>query len=105
MSFRHATKPQDLGPDGLKPGQGTRTLRASVEATGWATDLCTDRATRDVARGRILAWLAEGVREVSWALCSLPRERWAVSPRPGSGEWSALRHVHHLTLRETHLTL
>jgi hypothetical protein len=43
--------------------------------------------------------LAEGVREVTWALCSLAHERWAQSP---ANEWSALRHVRHLALRETY---
>ena len=105
MSIGDATKPQDLGPDRLKPGRGTRTLRASVEATPRATDLCTGHAPRDVAREPILVWLAEGAREVSWALCSLPRERWATPPPAWLGEWSVLRHARHLALRETHLTL
>jgi len=105
MSFRHATKTQDLGPDGLKPGRGTRTLRASVEATGRATDLCTGCAAPDVTRGRILAWLAEGAREVSWALCCLPRERWVTPPSVWLGEWPALRHVRHIAMRQMYLTL
>ena len=76
MSFRDATKPQDAGPDRLKPVPGTSILRASVEAKR-VSDLCTGAAAPDGARERILAWLAEGAREVSWALCSFPRERWA----------------------------
>ncbi len=105
MSIRDATKPQDLGPERLKPGRGTRTLRPSVEATGRATDLCTGHAPCDVARERILVWLAEGPREVSWALCSLPRERWVTPPPAWLGEWPVLRHARHLALREAHLTL
>jgi hypothetical protein len=105
MSLRDATTTQDLGPDGLKPGRGTRTLRASVEATPRANDLCTGPAPRDVARERILVWLAEGAREVSWALCSLPRERWVAPPPAWLGEWPVLRHARHLALREAHLTL
>ena len=101
MSFRNTTKPQDLGTDRLKPGQGTPTLAPSVEAEGPATDLCTGRAPHDVARARILAWLAEGAREVTWALCSLPRERWAASPPVRLGEWPALRHVQYVALRES----
>ena len=76
MSIGDATRPQDLGPERLKPAPGTRTLRASVEATGRETDLCSGRAPRIVDRLRILAWLAEGAREVTWALCSLPPEQW-----------------------------
>src|SRR5437588_8317863 len=105
MSIGDATKPQDLGPERLKPAPGTRTLRASVEATGRETDLCSGRAPRIVDRLRILAWLAEGAREVTWALCSLPRERWAVAPPAQLGEWPALRHVQHLAVRESHVTL
>jgi hypothetical protein len=105
MSIRDATKPQDLGPERLKPDGGTRTLPASVEATVWATDLCTPLASRGVARERILAWLAEGVREVTWAICSVPRERWLQSSPSAPGSWSAARHLGHLELRETHCTL
>jgi hypothetical protein len=64
-----------------------------------------DAVSPDGARGRILAWLAEGAREVTWALCSLPRERWAIDPPGRLGEWPALRHARHLALRESHLTL
>jgi hypothetical protein len=104
MSFRDATKPQDLGPDRLKPVPGTSILRASVEAKR-VSDLCTGAAVQDGARERILAWLAEGAREVSWALCSFPRERWAESPPTRLSPWPALRHARHLALRETYLTL
>ena len=69
------------------------------------SDLCTGAAAPNGARERILAWLAEGAREVSWALCSLPRERWAITPPTRLGDWPALRHARHLALRETHLTL
>jgi hypothetical protein len=105
MSFRDATKPQDTGPDGLKPGRGTRTLRASVEAKAPASDLCTPQAPPDASRERILVWLAEGAREVNWALCSLPREHWVTPPSSRFGEWPVLRHARHLALREKYLTL
>jgi hypothetical protein len=105
MSFRDATKPQDLEPERLKPGQGAPILDASVEAEGPATDLCSGRAQYLATRERIMAWLAEGVREVTWALCSLPRERWAAEPPAPFGSWPALRHVRHLALRETHQVL
>jgi hypothetical protein len=88
----------------LKPVSGTPILRASVEAKR-VSDLCTTAAAPNGARERILAWLADGVREVTWALCSLPRERWAESPPSRPGDWPALRHARHLALRETHLTL
>jgi hypothetical protein len=122
MSFRDATKSQYLGPDRLKPASGTSILRASVEAKR-VSDLCTGAAAPDAARERILAWLADGAREVSWALCSFPRDRWAAPPptRPRSAAWTcaegtglhgvhlspwpALRHARHLALRETYLTL
>jgi hypothetical protein len=104
MSFRDATKPQDVGPDRLKPVPGTSILRASVEAKR-LNDLCTGAAAADAARERILAWLAEGAREVSWALCSFPRERWVQAPPPHLSSWPALRHARHLALRETYLTL
>jgi len=105
MSFRDATKPQDLGPDRLKPAEGAPNLHASVEAEGPAIDLCTGPAPRDVVRERILVWVAEGAREVTWALCSLPRERWAVTPPVSLGDWPALRHVRHLALHQTHQLL
>ncbi|MDQ3810020.1 MAG: hypothetical protein M3336_06995, partial [Chloroflexota bacterium] len=56
-------------------------------------------------RGRLLGWLAEGAREVHWALCSLRRERWAAAPPPGLGPWPALRHVRYLVLSDRCLTL
>ena len=102
MSFRDATTPHDLGPERLNPVQGTPILDPSVEAEGRATDLCTGSAPRDFARARILAWLAEGAREVTWALCWLPRERWAQVPPVGLGDWSALRHVRHVAIPEAH---
>jgi hypothetical protein len=102
MSSRNATRPQDLGPERLKPAEGAPTLNASVEAEGRATDLCTGPAPRQFARARILAWLAEGAREVTSALCWLPRERWAQTPPVGLGDWPALRHVRHLAVHETH---
>ena len=101
MSSSHDTKPQDLGPERLKPGQGTRTLGPRVEATSGASDLCTGDATRE----RILVWLAEGAREVSWALCALPREHWTTPPAAHPSDWPTLRHARHLALRETHLVL
>jgi hypothetical protein len=68
-------------------------------------DLCTAAAAPAGARERILAWLAEGAREVSWALCSLPRERWTEPPPSRLSGWPALRHARHLAVRETHFTL
>jgi DinB family protein len=105
MSFQHATKPQDLEPERLKPAQGAPILDASVEAEGPATDLCSGRARNVAARERIMGWLAEGVREVTWALCSLPRERWPLEPPPLLGSWPALRHLRHVALREKHQVL
>src|SRR6202521_3745306 len=104
MSFRDATRPQYVGPGRLKPVPGTSILRASVEAKR-VSDLCTGAAAPDAARERILAWLAEGAREVTWALCSLPRERWAEAPPARLDTWPVLRHARYLALRETHLTL
>jgi len=104
MSFRNAIKPQYLAPDRLKPGTGTPILRASVEANR-VTDLCTAAAAPNGARERILVWLADGAREVTWALCSLPRERWAEPPPARLDAWPALRHARFLALREMHLTL
>lgn len=85
----------------MKPDPGPPILDPSVEAEERATDLCTGRAPRDVARERILAWLAEGAREVTWALCWLPRERWAAQPPVGLGDWPALRHIRHVAQDET----
>src|SRR5579859_5183348 len=104
MSFRDATRAQYRGPGRLKPAPSTPILRASVEAKR-VNDLCTGVAAPEAARERILAWLAEGAREVSWALCSLPRERWAASPPGGLNAWPALRHARHLGICETYLTL
>ena len=104
MSFRDATKPLYLGPERLKPAAGTPILRASVEAKR-VSDLCTGAAAPEGARERILAWLADGAREVTWALCSLPRERWAASPPARLDAWPVLRHARFLALREMHLTL
>jgi hypothetical protein len=104
MSFRHAARPQHLGPDRLKPVSGTPILRASVEAKR-VSDLCTSAEGPNGARERILAWLADGAREVTWALCSLPRERWAEAPPSRLSDWPVLRHARHLALRETHVTL
>ena len=105
MSSRNLSRPQDLGPERLKTAEGTPILDASVEAEGRASDLCTGRVPRGAARARILAWLAEGAREVTWALCTLPGERWALVPPACLDEWPALRHVRHLALREMHQTL
>jgi hypothetical protein len=104
MSFRDATKAQYLASGRLKPATGTPILRPSVEAKR-VSDLCTGAAASDGARARILAWLAEGAREVSWALCSLPRERWAALPPAGLHPWPVLRHARYLALREAYLTL
>src|ERR1700730_12828246 len=104
MSFSDAMKAQHLGPDRLKPVTGTPILRPSVEAKR-VSDLCTGAAAPNGARERILAWLADGAREVTWALCSLPRERWAAPPPARLGTLPVLRHARSLALREMHLTL
>src|SRR5260370_9691246 len=104
MSFRDPTRAQHLGPDCLKPVPGTPILRASVEAKR-VSDLCTGAAAPNGARERILAWLADGAREVTWALCSLPRERWVESPPARLDEWPVLRHARFLPLRALHFTL
>ena len=105
MSSRHVSRPQDLEPERLKTAEGTPILDASVEAERRATDLCTGHVPREVARARILAWLAEGAREVTWALCTLPRERWALVPPACLDDWPALRHARHLAFHEMHQTL
>jgi len=106
MSFHHALKPQHVGPDRLNPVPGAHILGPSVEVgSSRVNDLCTSAADPSGARERVLIWLAEGAREVVWALCSLPRERWAAVPPGRLGEWPVLRHARHLALRETHLTL
>jgi hypothetical protein len=69
------------------------------------SDLCTGSGTVSDTRARILTWLADGAREVTWALCSLPRHRWAEVPPPRLGAWPALRHARFLALRETQVTL
>jgi hypothetical protein len=105
MSFRDATTAQYLGTGRLKPATSTPILRASVEAKR-VSDLCTGAAAPDGARERILAWLADGARDVTWALCALPRDRWAAPPpTAGLHPWPALRHVRHLALRESAITL
>jgi hypothetical protein len=71
----------------------------------WVNGLCAGALWSEAARGRILTWLAEGAREVSWALCSLPREHWTTVPASRLGAWPALRHVRHLVLNEQHVTL
>jgi len=68
-------------------------------------DLCTEPLEPAAARGRILAWLAEGTREVTWALCAVPRERWLAQPPRRLSDWPALRLVRHMVLTERHLTL
>jgi DinB family protein len=59
------------------------------------------------ARAQWLSWLAGGARDVVWALCSLPEDRWtAPPPHPDRlGGWAAARHVRHLMLGESRLVL
>ena len=57
------------------------------------------------ARGRFLGWLAQGAQDLTWALCSLPRERWLSPPPAELDSWSAARHVRHVALREARVTL
>jgi len=102
MSFRDATRPQDLGPERLKPAEGTPILDASVEAEG-RTDLCTGVAPREVLRARLLAWLAEGAREVSSVLCWLPQQRWAELPPCELGDLPVVSHVRSMLERQTDL--
>lgn len=104
MSSRDAQTPDRPAASRLKPAGDAPILRASVEAKR-VSDLCTGVAAPNGTRERILAWLADGAREVTWALCALPRERWAVPPPTRLSEWPALRHVRHLALRESRLTL
>jgi hypothetical protein len=59
-------------------------------------------------RARWLGWLAEGARELAWALCSIPPERWLATPpnaNGGLGAWPPARHVRHLALNESRLIL
>lgn len=104
MSIRDAKIFQCPAPDRLNPVPGASILRASVEAKR-VSDLCTGAAARGAVRERILAWLADGAREISWALCSFPRQHWTDAPPTGPSTWPALRHARHLALRETYLTL
>ncbi len=69
------------------------------------SDLCAGTIGSGAARGHLLGWLAEGAREVGWALCSLPRERWTLAPAAPLGPWPALRHARYLALREQLVTL
>jgi hypothetical protein len=103
MSFRDATRPQDLGPERLKPAEGTPILSASVEAEGRATDLCTGDSPREIVRARLLAWLAEGAREVTSVLCWLPRQRWAEVPPRDLGELSVIDHVRNIVAHHADL--
>lgn len=106
MSFRDATRPQDLGPERLKPAEGTPILDASVEAEG-RTDLCTSASPREplrfALRARLLAWLAEGAREVTSVLCWLPQQRWTEVPPRELGDRPVLGHVRGLVERQADL--
>ena len=80
MSFRDATQTTISWAGPLETGSRARLSSGpSVEAETGERPLHRAAAPA-VARERILAWLAEGAREVTWALCSLPRERWAEPP-------------------------
>jgi len=54
------------------------------------------------ARAHLVSWLAQGTRDIAWALASVPRSRWIEEPPTDQlaylGTWSALRHVRHLSL-------
>jgi DinB superfamily len=71
------------------------------------TALCSSFSTDPHAvRARWLGWLANGAREVAWALCSIPAERWLAAPprsNGGLGQWPPARHVRHLALNESRL--
>jgi hypothetical protein len=70
------------------------------------TELCASfPADPHAVRARWLVWLGAGAREVAWALCSIPAERWtAIPPAAESlGTWPPARHVRHLSLTENHL--
>ena len=67
------------------------------------TELCSRYvADPHATRARWLAWLAGGARDVAWALCSIPSERWTATPPVADrlGEWPPARHVRHLALAE-----
>ncbi|HYW86774.1 MAG TPA: hypothetical protein VFB50_03340 [Chloroflexota bacterium] len=68
-------------------------------------DLCAGMVELVATRARLLGWLAEGAREVAWALCTLPRERWTVAPDAALAPWPALRHARYLGLRDQLVTL
>jgi hypothetical protein len=73
------------------------------------TGLCSSfSADPHAVRARWLAWLATGAREVAWALCSIPAERWLADPPAADrfyGGWPPARHVSHLALTESRLIL
>src|SRR6266550_2504030 len=93
-----------MGPGCLKPAMSTNILGTSAEG-GAVTDLCAGLARPDALRALILGWLADGAREISAALCTLPRQRWTSAPPERLGTWPALRHVRYLVLQEQHLNL
>lgn len=68
-------------------------------------DLCAGRVPPQAVRGWLLGWLAEGVRDINWALCSIPRERWTSDPPEALAARPALRHVRQLLLRDQMMTL
>ena len=105
MSDWRDTKTRSGVPDGLNPAGGTFTLRASAEAERVSEVFTEATLSTSVSRARLMAWLADGARGLTWALESLPRKRWAVEPPAELGEWCALRHVRHVALREARLTL
>lgn len=105
MSDRCDKTTRFWSPDRLNPVQGTFTLRPSAEAED-VTEVRAEVAPLPVpTRHLLLAWLGEGAREVGWALQLLPRSRWNAEPPAALGLWPALRHVHHLVVRETRGTL
>jgi hypothetical protein len=98
-----------MAPDSLNPVRAAFTLRPSVEAPPVSDADAGLEPTPQPGptRWRLLAWLAEGTREVAWALELLPRERWTLAPPEPArlGAWPALRHVRHLALRLARVTL